>query len=604
MPETQAVRTTAAIRLLGRFEVFVDGEPVEDAAWRGRKAQQLVKLLAVSAGRTLHREQIADALWPDLDADSADRQLHKAIHAARRAFEPALASGADSAFVTTRDRSVALSFEVAIDADTAEASAEAALASRDIEATAEALALFSGALLPSDLYESWSDARRARLAGLHARLLGAVADGASASGKMERAADAASRLLGLDAADERAHRVLMQVAASSGDRSAIVRQFRACESALESELGLAPSEATRRLFDRLVDGSPPGAPGAQQQLASVATPSPGEARALDEVTVTSVPARKGWIRRVAIVGACLLGSAVTLFAVPGLGSVLWGTPAARAEVTAVSGTIPWPFVRVALGSSESNWSAYSASDGRFVLRDTSIHAGDSVTFVVETDGTVGRAMELRVPASDAPGPVELGKVDVAALVEISETALRNSRRTVPFDRENLEWYSGVVAAVTTGCTSDQERVVALHSFVAGRYARPADNRAVETPRSTIEAGTLFSGPLPVAFATLAHAANYDTRLVDISGPEPGALEHTVVEVFYDGRWHLFDPAFGIVAINDFGEVANLEDLVRHPSLVDRMPYAEAVRPGWSGPEIPALLRSGVHRVTRFRDVPR
>jgi hypothetical protein len=52
-----------------------------------------------------------------------------------------------------------------------------------------------------------------------------------------------------------------------------------------------------------------------------------------------------------------------------------------------------------------------------------------------------------------------------------------------------------------------------------------------------------------------------------------------------------------VAVNDLGEIANLEDLVRHPALIDRMAYATANRPGWRGAEIPGLLRSGVHRIS-------
>jgi DNA-binding SARP family transcriptional activator len=53
-----------SIRLLGGFEAFVDGAPV-DGAWRLRKARELVKLLALAPGHRLHREQAMDVLWPD-----------------------------------------------------------------------------------------------------------------------------------------------------------------------------------------------------------------------------------------------------------------------------------------------------------------------------------------------------------------------------------------------------------------------------------------------------------------------------------------------------------------------------------------------------------
>jgi DNA-binding SARP family transcriptional activator len=58
-----------SIRLLGGFEVVVDGRPVPARSWRRRAAAALVKLLALQDTRRLHREQVIDALWPDLLLD-------------------------------------------------------------------------------------------------------------------------------------------------------------------------------------------------------------------------------------------------------------------------------------------------------------------------------------------------------------------------------------------------------------------------------------------------------------------------------------------------------------------------------------------------------
>ena len=53
------------IDLLGGFAVRVDGQPVPPGEWRRRHAVALVKLLALAPRRTVHREQVVDALWPD-----------------------------------------------------------------------------------------------------------------------------------------------------------------------------------------------------------------------------------------------------------------------------------------------------------------------------------------------------------------------------------------------------------------------------------------------------------------------------------------------------------------------------------------------------------
>jgi DNA-binding SARP family transcriptional activator len=45
-----------------------------------------VKVLALAREHRLHREQVIEALWPELPYDSALANLHKAAHFARRAI--------------------------------------------------------------------------------------------------------------------------------------------------------------------------------------------------------------------------------------------------------------------------------------------------------------------------------------------------------------------------------------------------------------------------------------------------------------------------------------------------------------------------------------
>ncbi|MGH3330628.1 MAG: AfsR/SARP family transcriptional regulator, partial [Nocardioidaceae bacterium] len=76
----------ADIRLLGGFEVVVDGERIPRDAWRRRQAATLVKVLALQPSRRMLREQVMDLLWPDLLVDEAAPRLHKAAHYARTAL--------------------------------------------------------------------------------------------------------------------------------------------------------------------------------------------------------------------------------------------------------------------------------------------------------------------------------------------------------------------------------------------------------------------------------------------------------------------------------------------------------------------------------------
>src|SRR6266404_4193360 len=85
--------TSLAIHLLGLFRVAVQGKPVQESHWPRKQAKLLLKLLALDPKHQLHRQQLIDAIWPDLDVESGAANLHKMIHMARRALEPKLTSG-------------------------------------------------------------------------------------------------------------------------------------------------------------------------------------------------------------------------------------------------------------------------------------------------------------------------------------------------------------------------------------------------------------------------------------------------------------------------------------------------------------------------------
>ena len=65
------------IRLLGRFEVRLDGRPV---ALTSRPAQALLAYLALHADAPQRRDKIAGLLWPDSTEANARRSLRQALN--------------------------------------------------------------------------------------------------------------------------------------------------------------------------------------------------------------------------------------------------------------------------------------------------------------------------------------------------------------------------------------------------------------------------------------------------------------------------------------------------------------------------------------------
>lgn len=227
-----AVPVRVEVRLLGGFQVRVDGRTLPPHHWSRRHSAALVKLLALAPGRSLHREQVIDALWPDLGIDQAAPRLHKAAHYARKALghRAAVVLNAETVRLYPDD-------DVHIDGAWFQQYAESAVANGGIAAAKAALALYGGELLPQDLYEAWAEQPRLHLSRLHAELLHQSEDW--------------HQVLAADPTNEPAHLALAHRYVERGDRPAALRQLGELDRVMRHELGLGPSQRALELRRRI-----------------------------------------------------------------------------------------------------------------------------------------------------------------------------------------------------------------------------------------------------------------------------------------------------------------------------------------------------------------
>jgi predicted ATPase/DNA-binding SARP family transcriptional activator len=221
------------IRLLGAFEVVVAGQRVPDEAWRRRQSAALVKLLALSRGHRLLREQVMDALWPESPVGQAAPRLHKAAHYARTAL-----GVRDSVVLSDDTVSLFPLADIVVDADQFDAAADAARATGESTLAAAGVDLYRGDLLPDDLYEPWAEETRERLRLRYLDLL--------------RALRRWDKVVVSDPADEQAHLRLAQEHMHRGDRRAALLQLDRMETVLRRELGVGPSEPAIALRDEVL----------------------------------------------------------------------------------------------------------------------------------------------------------------------------------------------------------------------------------------------------------------------------------------------------------------------------------------------------------------
>jgi predicted ATPase/DNA-binding SARP family transcriptional activator len=244
------------IHLLGGFRISVGQTPIEDHQWGRRKAQALLKILALQPGHKAHRDRILDLLWPEQELESASNNLHKTIHAARRTLEPQLDSGSRSRFIELRGQQVVLCApsQLWIDVDEFEMAAAKAVKESDFDSFETALNLYQGELLPEDLYEDWVAPRREQLASTYRRLLLRFAklnfDGRS----YERGVKLLQDLISHDQLNEEAHRQLMLLYAAMGEKNSALQQYDLCQRLLREELDTEPEAETVQIYQGIVSG--------------------------------------------------------------------------------------------------------------------------------------------------------------------------------------------------------------------------------------------------------------------------------------------------------------------------------------------------------------
>lgn len=236
---------TIEVKLLGSFEVKVDGKPVPDGAWRRRRAADVVKILALEPSHRLHREQIMDSLWPDLAPEAGAANLRKALHYARKALGSAHSISSSGGVVE-----LGPGIDLAVDSIAFEAAARSALKSHDPVSIVSAAELYVGELLPSDRYEFWVTPARERLRALALQTLKSVSRW--------------DQVLEIEPADEDAHRALIHEALDNGDRTRAVRQFEMLRQRLRMDLGMGPDPQSVKLYERAMAGEDEAANGIQR----------------------------------------------------------------------------------------------------------------------------------------------------------------------------------------------------------------------------------------------------------------------------------------------------------------------------------------------------
>jgi DNA-binding SARP family transcriptional activator len=269
------------LALLGAPRVEVNGAPLRVDT---RKAVALLAYLACSGGRH-GRDQLAALLWPEADDAHARAALRRTLSALNHALDGTARVAADRMGLELVAPGMELDvyrFRELVAACDAHGHEPERACGACAGPLAEAVALHRGnflagfALRDAPEFEDWQLAEADTLRREQGDALQRLVVALAVQGRWQLAIANAERWLALDPLHEPAHRQLMRLYAWSGQRSAAVRQYRACARVLDQELGVPPLEDTTALYHEVTEGRvepPPTPPAGTAETAGPASPA-------------------------------------------------------------------------------------------------------------------------------------------------------------------------------------------------------------------------------------------------------------------------------------------------------------------------------------------
>src|SRR5450755_4135234 len=292
--ELEQEKATIRIYTLGQFRLERRSSPsnpewhtVTEAAWQHQRVRGLLSCLLSSPGRKLGREQIMDALWPELDLETATNRLDRAVYSLRQLFEPARGKLATSPLLLTEREVLVLAEQpqVWVDADAFERLLIQARESNDPgkkeKLLEEAMLLYGGDFLPEAQRAEWSQPRRDSLLRAWIGLLLELSDIRNEREAFASAIEPLDKLLAVDPANEAAVQRLMLRLAILGRRGEALRAYRKLASVLQQEYRIAPLPDTRAIYEKVRGGQ-------RVPAEAAGNPSPGTQLAGAEASRTPV----------------------------------------------------------------------------------------------------------------------------------------------------------------------------------------------------------------------------------------------------------------------------------------------------------------------------
>lgn len=251
---------TLRVFTLSPFRVLLGDDLLMDEESGNAQMRYLLKYLVTNKDETVQRSELIYHLWPDLDADEAERQLQSLL----RGFgELSRADLPNHDFVVQSAGEIYLNpeadiwvdaFEFESNASMAQAAQESADADIALGLYLSALALYKEDYLRENLYEDWPSDRREKLRELWINAMFRVSAMCADRCEFSDSVRLMKKVLEIDPYRENAYQALMLYLSRAGRRGEAIQLYRYAERLFAQHLAAQPAPSTRMLYEKILRG--------------------------------------------------------------------------------------------------------------------------------------------------------------------------------------------------------------------------------------------------------------------------------------------------------------------------------------------------------------
>lgn len=229
------------VHALGRFAVHINDKPLKFDGKSKKKPLELLKALIAFGGRAVSEDKLAEALWPDAEADAAARALTSTLHRLRGLIGEAMIERQGGALTLDARRCWVDVWSFERQLTTLESASRTQDPDDSAKLTDQLMALYRGAFLQGDIERPWALSAHERLRGKLLSLLESVGATHARAQRHAQARRCFEKALEINPLAEGFYRGLMQINLAAGRHAEALSVYRRYRKMLALHFNCPPS---------------------------------------------------------------------------------------------------------------------------------------------------------------------------------------------------------------------------------------------------------------------------------------------------------------------------------------------------------------------------